>query len=242
MAAPKIILYTSHLCPWAHRAHIALKELGLEYEEVIIDLDRPRDPWYLEINPRGLVPTISYNGTIIPESAIVTQLLADAHPSHLVPPSNTVEGALQRAHISFFVDTFFSKVWTHAVASHRATSASERSAAATALVEAIEKNNVESLLYPEGEGSSGSGPFFRGAEKLTLAEALTGSFLLRLLSLHKPEYGLLAPELPRLLEERAPRFLKWAQAVVEQDSVNFIWDEKVVGTRTAKKFKGVAKV
>ncbi|KAL2802768.1 thioredoxin-like protein [Aspergillus granulosus] len=239
MAAPKIILYTNHLCPWAHRAHIALKELNLDYEEVIIDIDRPRDPWYLEINPRGLVPTISYNGTIIPESAIVTQLLADAHPSHLVPPSNTPEGAIQRAHISFFVDTFFSKVQPHSVASHRATTDAERSAATAALVEAIEKNNVEGLLYPEG---SGPGPFFRGAEKLTLAEALTGSFLLRLLSLHKPEYGLLAPELPELLEKRTPKFLKWAQAVVAQESVNFIWDEKTIGARTAKRYKGAAKV
>jgi glutathione S-transferase len=51
MASPKIILYTNHRCPWAHRAHIALKELGLQYEEVIIDLDVPREPWYLEVNP-----------------------------------------------------------------------------------------------------------------------------------------------------------------------------------------------
>ena len=51
---PKITLYTNHRCPWAHRAHIAIKELGLEYEEVIIDLDTPREPWYLEINPVSL--------------------------------------------------------------------------------------------------------------------------------------------------------------------------------------------
>lgn len=51
MTVPKITLYTNHRCPWAHRAHIALKELGLDYEEVIIDLDTPREPWYLEINP-----------------------------------------------------------------------------------------------------------------------------------------------------------------------------------------------
>jgi glutathione S-transferase len=25
--------------------------LGLPYEEVIIDLGKPREPWYLEINP-----------------------------------------------------------------------------------------------------------------------------------------------------------------------------------------------
>ncbi|KAL4815119.1 thioredoxin-like protein [Aspergillus spinulosporus] len=234
MAAPKIILYTNHLCPWAHRAHIALKELGLEYEEVIIDLDTPREPWYLEVNPRGLVPTISYNGTVIPESAIVAQLFADAHPSHLLPPSNTPEGAIQRAHVSFFVDTFIGKVWSQAFAAQKAASEEERAAATESIVAAIEKNNVEGLLYPEG---SGSGPFFRGAEKLTQVEVLTGSFLLRLLSLHK--YGLLAPELPSQLEKRVPKFYKWAQEVVKQESVNYIWDEEKVGTRTAKKL-GVA--
>jgi glutathione S-transferase len=49
--ADTITLYTNHRCPWAHRAHIVIKELGLKYEEVIIDLDKPREPWYLEVNP-----------------------------------------------------------------------------------------------------------------------------------------------------------------------------------------------
>ncbi len=48
---PAIKFYTNHGCPWAHRAHIVLKELGLPYEEVIIDLGTPREPWYLELNP-----------------------------------------------------------------------------------------------------------------------------------------------------------------------------------------------
>ena len=48
---PKITLYTNYGCPYAHRVHIALKELGLPYEEVIIDLDKPREPWYLKVNP-----------------------------------------------------------------------------------------------------------------------------------------------------------------------------------------------
>lgn len=95
MSAPVITLYTNHGCPWAHRAHIALKELGLEYKEVIIDLDTPREEWYLKINPRGLVPTIDYNGEIIPESGIVAQFLADAHPSHLQKASDAEGGALQ---------------------------------------------------------------------------------------------------------------------------------------------------
>lgn len=61
--------------------------------------------------------------------------------------------------------------------------------------------------------------------------------MLRLLSFHKPEYGLFSPELPALLEQRVPKFLQWAKAVVAQESVNFIWDEAKVGKRTAAKFK-----
>lgn len=49
-AQGKLSLYTNHACPWAHRAHIALKELGLSYDETIIDLEKPRDEWYLKIN------------------------------------------------------------------------------------------------------------------------------------------------------------------------------------------------
>ena len=59
MSSPKIILYTNRGCPWAHRAHIALKETGLEYEEVGIDLNVPREPWYLEVNPVCTSPTQS---------------------------------------------------------------------------------------------------------------------------------------------------------------------------------------
>ncbi|GIJ99519.1 hypothetical protein Aspvir_001652 [Aspergillus viridinutans] len=236
MSAPKITLYTNHRCPWAHRAHIALKELGLDYEEVIIDLNTPREPWYLEINPRGLVPSISYNGNIVTESAIVAQFLADAHPSHLVPPSNSVEGALQRARIAFFVDTFLSKVQPQVMASQRATSDKDRAAAGEAIVAAIEKE-IEPILASQ----KGSGPFFGGSEKLTLAEVLTGSFLLRLLSFYKPEHGLLREDLPELLEKRTPAFTKWAKATVQQESVNYIWDETRVVEQTKKKIASLAK-
>lgn len=116
--AATIKLYTNHVCPcksssppsphnrqqlnnrWkqktgAHRAHIALAELGISFEEEIIDLSVPRTAEYLAINPRGLVPSLSYNGQIITESAVVCQFLADAYPSHLVPTAGTPDAALQ---------------------------------------------------------------------------------------------------------------------------------------------------
>lgn len=47
----KIIFYTHPASPFAHRVNIALRELGLEFEEVILDLGEPREPWFLELNP-----------------------------------------------------------------------------------------------------------------------------------------------------------------------------------------------
>ncbi|KAL1970411.1 hypothetical protein VTN77DRAFT_5572 [Rasamsonia byssochlamydoides] len=228
MATPKIILYTNHACPWAHRAHIALKELGLPYEEVIIDLDTPREEWYLKVNPRGLVPALSYDGNIITESGIVAQFLADAHPSHLLPPSTSTENALYRARVAFFVDAFFSKVLPHFWTGVRAATDEERDEAAQALVAAVAKE-IEPLL------EEGKGPFFGGSDRLTLVEVLTGSFLLRITSFSKPEYGLHSPKLPSLLEQ-VPKFKRWAEATVQHESVNYIWNEENVATRTKKKF------
>ncbi|SPJ86952.1 related to glutathione transferase omega 1 [Fusarium torulosum] len=108
-----ITLYTNHRCPFAHRAHITLQELGLPFKEEIIDLDTPRSPEYLQINPRGLVPTIIHNGQTITESAIVAQYLVDAYPNTLLPASSDRNGPLVRARISFFADTYSNKVQSH---------------------------------------------------------------------------------------------------------------------------------
>ena len=159
---PKITLYTSHACPWAHRSQIALRELNLPFETVIVDLKVPRTPEYLKINPRGLVPALDYNGTILTESAIVSQFLVDAHPSHLEKASTDEGGPLQRAKINFFVDTFFSKVNSHFFAASRAAVGEEKDKAASTLVDAVVKE-IEPLL-------ADANPFFGGASKLTLAE------------------------------------------------------------------------
>ncbi|KAJ6119906.1 hypothetical protein N7523_004186 [Penicillium sp. IBT 18751x] len=230
MSQPKITLYTNRGCPWAHRAHIALKETGLDYEEVTIDLNTPREPWYLEVNPRGLVPSLSYNGNIITESGIVAQFIADAHPSHLLPPSGPAENALYRARVAFFVDAFFSKVVPYLFTSIKSASEEERDAAAEELVAAAVKE-IEPLLAD----TEGKGPFFGGSDKLTLAEVQTGSFLLRILGFSKPEHGLVSAKLPALLE-KSPRFKRWAEATIAHESVNFIFDEKAVADRTRAKW------
>jgi glutathione S-transferase len=157
-----IILYTNHGCPWAHRAHIALAELGLPFKEEIIDLSVPRTPEYLAINPRGLVPTLKYNGEIIPESAIIVQFLADQYPSHLVKTSSEPGGALQRARIHFFVDALISKVQPTFNPQILAKTEEEKAEKMHAFVSAAVKE-VEPLLKD-------AAPFFGGSSRLTLAE------------------------------------------------------------------------
>jgi len=218
---PEIILYTNHGCPWAHRAHIALAELNLPFKEEIIDLSTPRTPEYLAVNPRGLVPSISYNGTIVTESAIVAQFLSDAHPSHLQKTSSEEGGALQRAKINFFVDAFISKVNGLSFALLRAEGG-EKDEVAQKIVDAVVKE-VEPLLQD-------AKPFFGGSSKLTLAEVQTGSFILRLLAY--PKGGLAPASLLTDLETKTPAFWKWANAVVKEKSVNYIWDEEGVISRT----------
>lgn len=202
---------------------------------MIIDLDKPRTPEYLKVNPRGLVPALSYNGEIIIESGIVAQFLADAYPSHLVPASNAPGGALRRAKIALFVDAYSSKVNTPLFGLYKATSDEEINAivekAVTGLV-----SEVEPLL-------ADASPFFGGSDKLTLAEVraqrpidnssvadilqvLTGSFVIRLKGLTKAE--IYPKALWSQIEEKAPNFVKWLEAVSAHPSVTSIYDEEAI--------------
>jgi len=222
-----ITLYTNHRCPFAHRAHITLQELGLPFKEEIIDLDTPRSPEYLQINPRGLVPSIIHNGETITESAIVAQFLVDAYPNNtLLPASSDRNGALVRARISFFVDAYSNKVQPHITkAIYRAKTDDEINQAADDVLAGIVKE-VEPLLKD-------AAPFFGGSDKLTFAEALTAPFVIRLLSLSK--HGALPTNLISRLEHETPNFYRWAQAIGKNASVLKIYDEDQIVQGTKKK-------
>lgn len=207
----------------AHRAHIALDELNIPFKEVTIPLDTPRTPEYLAINPRGLVPSISFNGEIFTESAIVSWLIADAYPGKLVLASTEKGGPQQRARISFFVDTYFSKFQSGLFKLFGNVSEAESVAIIESAVATLVKE-IEPLL-------ADASPFFGGSSKITLAEVLTGSFVIRLLSLGKA--GIYPSNFLGLIEQQAPRFWKWAKEVSIHPSVIGIYDENAIveGTR-----------
>jgi glutathione S-transferase len=55
----------------------------------------------------------------------------------------------------------------------------------------------------------------------------TASFVIRLLSFGKVDV-LLPPSFLTALEKDAPNFWKWANALTKEESVTYIWDEKMV--------------
>lgn len=93
----------------------------------------------------------------------MARFLADAHPSHLLPPSTGVENALYRARLDWFVDAFINKVNPHIFCGARAATEEERDKSAEELVAAVAKEIEPHLV-------EGKGPYFGGSETLTLAE------------------------------------------------------------------------
>ncbi|KAK3706631.1 hypothetical protein LTR37_012640 [Vermiconidia calcicola] len=235
VAPPKIHLYTNHRCPYAHRAHIALSELGLPYEETIIDLDTPRPQWYLDINPRGLVPSIKYtvpgieNEEIIYESGIVAQFLCDSFPSPLLPSTREDPTApLRRARVNFFIDTWNSKLSSSQMGVMKAPSA-EKDDKVKEWVATIEKE-IEPLLA----NTSDKAPFFGGSTELTFAEVIVAPFLVRSFAFAKQ--GKYVPSSFMKMVEGLPNFSRWSKAVSEHPSVTKIYNEKESTEGFAKKY------
>ncbi|KAF3390962.1 hypothetical protein DPV78_010822 [Talaromyces pinophilus] len=228
--ALKITLYTAHHCPFAHRVQIALRELDLAFETIIVDITIPRTPEYLAVNPRGLVPALVYNGQVLTESGLIAKFLIDSHhPTHLLKSSSDSEGAMQRYKIELFVDTYFTKVHTFFDEAVYSTTSEETEAAANGYIDAVLKN-IEALLED-------AGPYFGGSSRLTLAEVQTGSFLLRVLTL--PNYDDILPcFILEVLQTKAPNFWKWANAVVAEKTVTCVWDEIDVVKRTIARIQG----
>jgi len=193
----------------------------LPYEEVIIDLEKPREEWYLKVNPRGLVPSMRYsNGSFdetLLESGPISQFLVDAHPSHLLPASDSSPTApLFRYRVNFFVDTYFTKVNTYLYAIIRATNDEEKKTKADEWVKAIEKE-IEPLLHD-------ANPFFGGSKEMTLAEVQTASFILRLYDF--ADDTIFPSSIPKALD-KLPNFSKWAKACIAHNSVTYIWDKEL---------------
>ncbi|KIY71310.1 glutathione S-transferase C-terminal-like protein [Cylindrobasidium torrendii FP15055 ss-10] len=92
-----LVLWAGWFCPFAQRTWITLEEKGIPYKYTEVN-PFVKEKHFLDINPRGMVPAIEYNGRAIYESLILCEFLEDQFPSTgpQMLPSDPVDRATAR--------------------------------------------------------------------------------------------------------------------------------------------------
>ena len=91
-------LYTARNSICTQKALITLAEKGLGYDTHDIDLfaNEQFQPWYLAINPKGVVPALDHDGRIVIESTLICEYLDDVFPTPRLIPADAHARARMR--------------------------------------------------------------------------------------------------------------------------------------------------
>ncbi len=85
---------------------IPLKEKGLEFKSVYVDLHKfeQHEPWFVAINPEGQVPVLDHDGTLVTHTTVINEYLEDAFPA--TPPLRPADpvGKARMRYWNKFVD------------------------------------------------------------------------------------------------------------------------------------------
>ncbi|GAA5892604.1 hypothetical protein JCM6882_005657 [Rhodosporidiobolus microsporus] len=91
-----LVFHAGWFCPFVQRVWIALEEKGIEYQYKEVN-PYAKEPHFLKVNPKGLVPAIEYHGKALYESLILLEFLESAFPSSTpLLPSDPLEAGLTR--------------------------------------------------------------------------------------------------------------------------------------------------
>lgn len=158
-AALKLISHK--LCPYVQRAVIALKEKGVPFERIDIDLANKPD-WFLRLSPLGKVPvlvvTTDKGEVALFESNVICEYIEETQGGAKLHPVDALERAEHRAWMEFG-SAILGDLWGLETTTDPATFETKRQALAAKFV------RVEAAL--------GGGPYFAGNE-FSLVDAVFG--------------------------------------------------------------------
>lgn len=185
------LLLVSHaLCPYVQRAAIVLREKGVAFERVDVDLAH-KPEWFLRLSPLGKTPVLVVGDEALFESAVICEYLDETEPPRL-HPADPLARARERAWMEFG-----STVLNGIAGLYNAADAAALGRAHAALRARFEQLDAE----------LGDGPWFAGA-RFGLVDAVFGP-VFRYFDVI-PEDGLF---------DRLPRVRAWRAALAARPSV-----------------------
>jgi len=93
-----LTLYHNDMSVCAQKVRLALAEKNLPYEARHLNLRAgdQQQPDYLELNPKGVVPTLVHDDTVVTESIVINEYLDDAFPATPLKPADAAGRARMR--------------------------------------------------------------------------------------------------------------------------------------------------
>ena len=215
-----IELFSAQVCPYAHRARLALAEKCVPFTMSEIDLAN-KSQRFLDISPYGKVPVLSHNGRTVYESAIVNEYLNDTFPGPSLMPDDPYLKAQARIWIDYFDNQFLDIYYDALENQDRSKDADYREKIAAGF-RCIENDGMAKL--------SGDGPYWLGAE-ISLVDLAYYPFFERL---------------PAWIQHRGinipgecTRLRKWNEAMLDLPSVREIANPPEYYIDRYKKYAGV---
>jgi glutathione S-transferase len=95
-----IELYSTPLCPFAHRTRLTLAEKGMTVRVIDVDL-RNKPPELIALTPTAEVPVLKVAGDYVWDSAVIDEFLEQVTPEPALLPADAIRRARARAWIRF---------------------------------------------------------------------------------------------------------------------------------------------
>lgn len=97
------------------KSMIPLKEKGLEFESVYVDLHKfeQHSDWFVKINPEGQVPVLDHDGQIITHTTVINEYLEDVFPDIPLRPRDPADAARMRYWNKFIDEHVMNHVSMH---------------------------------------------------------------------------------------------------------------------------------
>jgi glutathione S-transferase len=214
---------------------IPLKEKGLEFESVYVDLHKfeQHSPWFVAMNPEGQVPVLDHDGVIVTHTTVINEYLEDSFPD--APPLRPADpvGKARMRHWNKFVDEHvMNYVSMHGW--HRMVSVIARSIESgefgkllerIPLHEQREKWRTARSGFSDGDLANATRKVEVAVDKVEQQLALTPWLAGEMFTLADINFfshcGMMVQRLfPDIgVETRAPRLLEWAQRMRERPGV-----------------------